>query len=385
MYGLKQNSVAANSHYENYKEKVHCAIKARKTWWIVKKRKYAYLKKEGNAANVFFEKCLRDDDYLKRMICGTPEELLDYVQDFMAKEGMAYFEEQKVKVEKKLEETERNILEKVESVEVKQKAGALLTDEEKDLICERDRLLCTKAIDDFNRSLFKVFVDELYGKLDKKKFVKNLNLRICPYYGRNYIFNVDRKEKTIKPQIDHFLPKGQFPFLAISYYNLIPSCTVCNLDVKGETVPLNDTFTAYSIPHPYSYSDEWKFIFKLNGIDIFSNFASGREDNIEIAYEGDLKVLDAHEELFAIKSLYGQHNDLIHELIIRKQFWTSESIQQYYKNILETKYELGPKMTLAILGYSENSNEKGKYPFMKLLKEVSDYYDKLVKKGKSII
>lgn len=381
MYGLKQNFKAANMHYEIYKDKVRDAIKARNTWWLEKRKKYTYLKKEGQDARDFFEKCLNNDDYLKRLLCGKPDELLGFVQDFMPGGNKSFFKAEKLNAKKRLEDTEKSILEQVESIEKKQKTGVLLTDEEKDLISERDRLLGVKGIDDSNCSISKVFVDVLYNELDKKKFVKKLNLRICPYCGRNYILNVNRDDRSIKPQIDHFLPKGQFPFLAMSYYNLIPSCTVCNVDVKKETVPLNDTYTAYRIPHPYSYSDEWNFIFKLNGIDIFSNIANG-EDNIEIAYDGDLKVLDAHEKLFAIKSLYEQHNDLIYELIIRKQFWTSESVQQYYKNILGMKNELGSKMTLAILGYTEDPEEKGKRPFMKLLKEVSDYYDKLVEKGK---
>ena len=31
-----------------------------------------------------------------------------------------------------------------------------------------------------------------------------------------------------KKQIDHFFPKRKYPFLALCYYNLIPSCDICN-------------------------------------------------------------------------------------------------------------------------------------------------------------
>ena len=37
---------------------------------------------------------------------------------------------------------------------------------------------------------------------------------------------------------------------------------------------------------------------------------------------------------------------------------------------------------MALLRYTDNTSEYGKHPFEKFLKEMSDYYDKVVKMGK---
>ncbi|WP_346985393.1 hypothetical protein [Chryseobacterium sp. POE27] len=34
--------------------------------------------------------------------------------------------------------------------------------------------------------------------------------------------------------LDHFIPKGEFPYLSVSIYNLIPSCYSCNSKFKGQ-------------------------------------------------------------------------------------------------------------------------------------------------------
>ena len=68
---------------------------------------------------------------------------------------------------------------------------------------------------------------------DKNGHVKRVDNEICPYCGRNYIYYAchptrSNKDTMVKPCIDHFLPKDQYPYLAMCYYNLIPSCTSCN-------------------------------------------------------------------------------------------------------------------------------------------------------------
>ncbi|MFX8327742.1 hypothetical protein ABTL71_18955, partial [Acinetobacter baumannii] len=62
----------------------------------------------------------------------------------------------------------------------------------------------------------------------------------CPYCNRSYIYYISRR-KEIKPQIDHFFPKSKYPFLAMSFYNLIPSCQTCNgFGAKEEKDPLTE-------------------------------------------------------------------------------------------------------------------------------------------------
>ena len=59
-----------------------------------------------------------------------------------------------------------------------------------------------------------------------------LNLYSCFYCDSSYI-GVFNEEKNRTFDIDHFFPKKQYPIFALSLYNLVPSCQVCNRGIKG--------------------------------------------------------------------------------------------------------------------------------------------------------
>jgi hypothetical protein len=57
-----------------------------------------------------------------------------------------------------------------------------------------------------------------------------LGIRACPYCNLENAYNVD---DYIFYQLDHFIPKVIAPYLSVSFYNLIPSCGICNTQGKG--------------------------------------------------------------------------------------------------------------------------------------------------------
>lgn len=54
-------------------------------------------------------------------------------------------------------------------------------------------------------------------------------LLVCPYCNRNYVNN---RGKALGSEMDHFYNKKEYPMFAISLYNFIPSCSICNR-IKG--------------------------------------------------------------------------------------------------------------------------------------------------------
>jgi len=88
------------------------------------------------------------------------------------------------------------------------------------------------------------------------EFVRQLDVRYCPYCNAETVGAVDivkREVKTTKQTgdekivetpkesfsaIDHILPKGDYPLLALSLYNLVPACYRCNSQFKHEEDPL---------------------------------------------------------------------------------------------------------------------------------------------------
>lgn len=173
-----------------------------------------------------------------------------------------------------------------------------------------------------HKIMYRIFVDYGYNKLDKLKFIQNIDLGSCPYCNRNYVFSVNKKG-SVKPEIDHFYPRSLYPYLAVSYFNLIPSCSTCNgFGVKEG----KDTFYAYPISNPYEIqSKDFKFSITPKSINYLNvenkkyNF-----DDFEININGNKENLD----VFRLEELYKQHKDIVLELLIKKAYYPKSYIQE---------------------------------------------------------
>ena len=95
------------------------------------------------------------------------------------------------------------------------------------------------------------------------EFLERLEINVCPYCNREYIFKFEdtkKKESRILASLDHYYDKDTYPFLAISLFNLIPSCHICNSKFKH-------TKNFYDIQHIHPFEDNFnsmaKFHFKL--------------------------------------------------------------------------------------------------------------------------
>jgi len=77
---------------------------------------------------------------------------------------------------------------------------------------------------------------------------------ICPYCNQAFAFTVVGTTTSYRPTLDHFYFKDNYPYLALSLYNLVPSCYVCNSSLKGT----KNFFTDHHL-HPLEDDDEIRF------------------------------------------------------------------------------------------------------------------------------
>ncbi len=93
-----------------------------------------------------------------------------------------------------------------------------------------------------------------------------LDKHACTYCNREYIFVYENKNggKGMVPQFDHWFAKTDFPLLALSFYNLIPSCATCNGIKSDIEMNLGDHLHPYVDPN---ISDSYRFSYFLNSID----------------------------------------------------------------------------------------------------------------------
>ena len=174
-----------------------------------------------------------------------------------------------------------------------------------------------------HKILYRIFVEYGYEKIDKLQFIDNINLGSCPYCNRNYIFTTSKKG-SIKPEIDHLYPKSLYPYLACSYFNLIPSCPTCNGFGAKEA---KDTFYVYPISNPYTIKPiDFKFSIRPKRVEFIDNVKVEQYnfDDFEIDIYGNPRNL----EVFHLENLYKQHKDIVLELLIKKAYYPQSYINE---------------------------------------------------------
>ena len=157
--------------------------------------------------------------------------------------------------------------------------------------------------------IFPLWVHELsnlfsYSRLSKDltyKLVSFLDITICPYCNEDklHFYLSPEGDKDYRPSLDHFYPKSKFPFLALSVYNLIPSCEFCNENCKGSI----DTHSfPFASPHITGVDEEPLFTFDTGYLK--EQFDRLTVDNITIKLNSMNQSIDNNVDMFAIENRY---------------------------------------------------------------------------------
>lgn len=173
------------------------------------------------------------------------------------------------------------------------------------------------------------------------KLVENLGIKTCPYCNRNYISFVKTEKKKTRPQLDHFYPKAIYPFLACSFYNLIPSCSACN-HMKSDDDSYKDEKEG-NLVHPYNVKNsDFTFSYTFNNLDILKSID---EKNIRFEDEEKIKITlstkyEKNNEYFQLKTIYQNHKDIVIELILKEINYPKSYIEELIKNGFGTEAEI---------------------------------------------
>lgn len=203
------------------------------------------------------------------------------------------------------------------------------------------------------------------------KLVENLGVKTCPYCNRNYISFVYTKKKKTRPQLDHFYPKAIYPFLACSFYNLIPSCSACN-HMKSDEDSYKDEKDENLI-HPYNVKDnDFTFSYTLNDLKTTEIFDTNKK-NINFEYEESIDItLDTNyfknNDYFQLETIYQNHKDIVIELILKEINYPKSYINELIKNGFGTEDEI---YQFVFSNYLK-SNNYHKRPLSKLIKDIAE-------------
>lgn len=288
-----------------------------------------------------FLRDLLEDDNLKKLLCGN----IDYLKTVVAD-----IEQKRLGKHYSLKDFYYHRLTKTH---IENLIGRQLID--------NDTVDITKAI------LYDIFVTEGYENeeiFNKDGFVKSLDLRVCPYCGRAYIYSVDNLHRmngthTVKPQIDHFFPKSKYPYLALSYQNLIPVCTTCNaIGAKGDNEPIIENVLRF--PYPYRFKDsDIQFHCIFMGTDLFKdeNFC------VSISYSNSI-LEDGCKKILSLNDLYAYHNHEAREIYAQIDLLLSKATKYYKKlSLPESMFAITPQMVLGFSFSNDASRNELLYRF----------------------
>jgi len=202
-----------------------------------------------------------------------------------------------------------------------------------------------------------------------------LDINICPYCNKNAIVTIADSDNDIftRPTLDHFLDKATYPFFALSLYNLIPSCHICNSHIKG-SIPFEiDT-------HIHPYFDDFNKI-KEFGVDNILLSLVHKESDFKIVFKDKKNIsssakikADNHIKDFGLETLYASHKDKVLELVDFSRAYNEDAFENLvntFKGSTEIFKDTNDVKRLLLGHHVENENID-KRPLNKLVKDISE-------------
>ena len=166
-----------------------------------------------------------------------------------------------------------------------------------------------KANGGFYKGKFYERILECLGYKDARLILgpihQTMGLKICVYCNVNPTIAV---EGDVMYQMDHFMPQNQYPFFGTCFYNLQPSCGICN-GHKG-TKPCD--FGLYVNVEQHKELSPFRFVSKINSMAVPYPIC----EDILLKGKGKqiTKECKAHDKMFHIYNMYVGYKDDVSEL-----------------------------------------------------------------------
>lgn len=226
----------------------------------------------------------------------------------------------------------------------------------------------------FSKNLIRAFGYDKYRKSKLLTLASELNIKVCPYCNSQYtlvVFDESTGDKLAKFQFDHFYPKTKYPFLSLSFYNLIPSCANCNL--KKST----SDFSYRELVHPYMESFSEFTSFKIDGGQqiklLMADQLLGDKIEVRLTNMENGKV-SRYEKTFDIEALYSRHRDIVRDIYFKTIAYhekNKEALMKWRSKDGELLFVSEEELDQLILGNYPNKEDIGKRPLSKFMQDIS--------------
>lgn len=222
-----------------------------------------------------------------------------------------------------------------------------------------------KRLSSYQLKLIKsFFIQTGYKSFPNKEFLNLLNIDTCVYCNRNYTLDFD-KLNNARAELDHWFPKETYPILALSFYNLIPSCHSCN-HIKHNNAPDGGWDNALqNINHPYleDKTSIFSFSYIYSSIDkpktIIKSKNEKAKNSIEFNKVNEIYETQSHRELRDLLELRYKYSQNYLDILLNKTFSREFSMSK------EQAYRI-------VFGIETKEDDYHKRPFSKFKKDIID-------------
>jgi hypothetical protein len=215
------------------------------------------------------------------------------------------------------------------------------------------------------QALKNVFYYDSYDNWKAYAIAKKINLKVCPYCNRAYTFVIGTDaEKSTRFEFDHFFPKSRYPYLSLSFFNLIPSCHTCNATLKKDAL-----FTLDDNIHPYVEGFSNHVIFTITPKNI--GFVNGKADSYSVQFTKNpssnwlpskFQAAFNNISILKLEKLYNMHLDYTDELIQKSIVYNKEYIDSLFLAFGGTLFRNVEDVKRMVLGNYTLEEDYGKRP-----------------------
>lgn len=232
-------------------------------------------------------------------------------------------------------------------------------------------LILSKSI---RKELAKAFYYDRYDNWRAYELAKKIGIPVCPYCNRSYTFIVGNDlKKGTRFEYDHFFSRSRYPYLGLSFFNLVPSCHVCNSNFKG-----TKEFELGKNIHPYLDGFGRDIVFSIKPRNI--NFLNGKAESYRISFTkgrdskwDSTKIKAAFKNIttFQLTKLYNLHKDYVDEIIKKSIVYNEDYLNQLFNEFGGSLFKSKEEVKIMILGNYISELDYHKRVLSKLTSDIS--------------
>lgn len=241
------------------------------------------------------------------------------------------------------------------------------------------------------------FVEERNNKVKWSAYelLRSIGVKTCPYCNRSYVsvFYDESRGKT-RPELDHFISKSEYGLFGLSLFNLIPSCHICNSNLKGgdqkvlaasgELIALSPYIDGFSHYYPFkidlSNSKNYDLLFDIeNKVQDYELklmprfiFKPGECKSIQEQHILHQRAI-SNDRIFRLSDIYNrEHKELIDDLLLKVRIYNESNIEELvsvYPDLFKSKREL--RQLILDIDVEKEVNIKKSRVTEKLIRDIS--------------